>query len=133
MKTSANTLIISILINYFATAQVQSLDGTYKTSGSEAGRTVLTISDNASTFHVSYIDANYQSFSLNGSLQNPATNFYQSNETLGCGSPTERSQKAVEITFVRKKLGKEVKLDYKYCDGNTIKRVAKTFIIQNNN
>ncbi|MFY7910530.1 MAG: hypothetical protein ACOVO2_13280 [Emticicia sp.] len=82
---------------------------------------------------MSYIDANYQSFSLNGSLQNPATNFYQSNETLGCGSPAERSQKAVEITFARKKLGKEVKLDYKYCDGNTIKRVAKTFIIQNNN
>ena len=132
MKILIKTLIISLLANYFAVAQIQSVDGTYKTEGGEAGRTVLTVSNNATTFYVSYIDGNYKNFSLNGTLQNPATNFYKSNETLGCGSPTEKNQKAVEITFSRKKLGKEVKLDYKYCDGNNIKSVSKNFVVQSN-
>lgn len=114
-------------------AQVQLTDSMYKTEGSEAGRTVLTISNHATKFYVSYIDTNYQSFSLNGTLQNPATNFYKSNETLSCGSVNEKNQRAVEITFISKKQGKEVKLNFKYCDGNSIKHVSKNFIVQNLN
>lgn len=88
MKTLIKTFIISLLTSYFAVAQIQSVDGTYKTEGGETGRTVLTVSNNATTFYVSYIDGNYKNFSLNGTLQNPSTNFYKSTETLGCGSPS---------------------------------------------
>lgn len=134
MKIVFQIFIISLWINHcVAAAQTQSLDGTYKTEGSEAGRTVLTISNHATKFYVSYINTNYESFSLNGTLQNPATNFYKSNETLSCGSVTEKNQRAVEIMFISKKQGKEVKLNFKYCNGNSIKHISKTFIVQNLN
>lgn len=127
MKTLFNLFIISILTISFASAQ---LDGTYKSLGSEAGRTVLTVSDNETKFHVSYIDGNYTSHSLDGSLQKISQGVFHSVETVGCGSPTERSQNAVEISVSRQRMEKTIKLEYKYCDGNAIKSVGKTFVVQ---
>ncbi|MFN8354568.1 MAG: hypothetical protein U0Y10_08985 [Spirosomataceae bacterium] len=95
---------------------------TFRTPGtSEVGRTIVTLSNDLTKIHVSYIDGNYQNYSCDKTLTKLTDQVYVTAD-LTCGGASGYN---AEITLNENMSRYKLDLIFRYCEGGQLRNVSK--------